>query len=71
MDGEHVGFLQGARIDALMRGDRRKRCQPVAIDRGALEIERGRRTSISAAISFCTIRLRPERNSLASLTNSL
>ena len=43
MHGEHVGLLEAARIDALVRLDRRQRGEPVAIDRGALEIERGRR----------------------------
>ena len=42
MDGEHVGLLGAARIDALRRLRRRQRGQPVAVDRGALEIERGR-----------------------------
>ena len=41
MDGEHVGLLDAARIDALLRLDRRQRGEPVAVDRGALEIERG------------------------------
>ena len=42
MQCEHVGFLDIARIDALMRRNRRERRQPVAIDRRALEIERVR-----------------------------
>ena len=42
MDGEHVGLLGAARIDALRRLRRRQRGEPVAVDRGALEIERGR-----------------------------
>ena len=42
MDGEHVGFLHGARIDALLRLDRRQRRQPVAIERRGLEFEFGR-----------------------------
>ena len=42
MHGEHVGLLDAARIDALLRLHRRERGEPVAVDRGALEIERGR-----------------------------
>ena len=41
MHGEHVRLLDAARIDALMRLDRRQRGQTVAVDRGALEVERG------------------------------
>ncbi len=41
MHGEHVGLLDPARIDALMRLHRRERGQTVAVDGGALEIERG------------------------------
>src|ERR1019366_7164015 len=40
--GEHVGFLERARIDALMRCDRRQRGNSVAICGGTLEIERRR-----------------------------
>ena len=43
MDGEHVGLLDGARIDALGRLHRRQRREAVAIDRGALEFEIGGR----------------------------
>ena len=41
--GKDVGLLDAARIDALVRLDRRQRRQTVAIDRGALEVERRRR----------------------------
>ena len=40
MHGEHVGLLDAARIDALMRLHRRERGEPVAVDGGALELER-------------------------------
>ena len=43
MHGEDVGFLEGARIDALVRGNGGERGETIAIDRGAFEIERGRR----------------------------
>ncbi|MEY9407157.1 hypothetical protein ABH989_001623 [Bradyrhizobium ottawaense] len=39
MDGEHVGFLDGARIDALLRLDRRQSGEAVAVECGALELE--------------------------------
>src|SRR5438445_3546379 len=39
MDGEYVGFFHGARIDALLRLDRRQRGEPVAVERGGLEFE--------------------------------
>ena len=42
VERENVGLLHGARIDALVRLDRRERGKAVAIDRGALEVERGR-----------------------------
>ncbi len=42
MDGEHVGFFHGARIDALLRLDRRQRREAVAIKRRGLEFEFGR-----------------------------
>ena len=42
VDGEHVRLFDAARIDALMRLHRRERGETVAIDRGALEIERAR-----------------------------
>src|SRR5207248_9262710 len=41
--GEHVGVLHAARVDALARLDRRERREPVAVNRGTLEIERTRR----------------------------
>ena len=37
--GEDVGFLEGVRIDPLVRLDMRQRRQPVAVDRRRLEIE--------------------------------
>ena len=40
MDREHVGILDAAQIDALLRLDRRQRREAVAIDRRAFEIER-------------------------------
>ena len=43
MHGEDVGFFGVARVDALLRLHRRERRQPVAVDRGALEVERLRR----------------------------
>src|SRR5262245_49033939 len=43
MHGEDVRLFDTARIDALARLDRRERREPVAIDRGALEVERRRR----------------------------
>src|SRR3954468_10495876 len=43
MNGEHVGFIDAARIDALMRLHRRERRKAVAIDRRTFEIERIRR----------------------------
>ncbi|MHC2575733.1 hypothetical protein ACVMHR_000472 [Bradyrhizobium diazoefficiens] len=39
VDGEHVGLLHRARIDALLRLDRRQRGKAVAIERGGLEFE--------------------------------
>src|SRR5262249_27170927 len=39
--GEHVGLFDPARIDALMRLPRRERGETVAVDGGALEVERG------------------------------
>src|SRR5262249_43404296 len=41
MHGEYVGLLDAVRIDALMRLHRRERGQTVAVDGGALEVERG------------------------------
>src|SRR2546423_5294804 len=41
MDGEHVGFFYRARIDALLRLDRRQRGEAVAGERRRLEIELG------------------------------
>jgi hypothetical protein len=41
VDGEHVGFFHRARVDALLRLDRRQRGEAVAIDRGRLEFELG------------------------------
>ncbi len=43
MDGEHVGFFHGARIDALLRLDRRQRGEAIAIQRRGLEFEFGGR----------------------------
>ena len=43
MDGEHVGLFHGARIDALLRLDRRQRGEAVAIQCGGLEFELGGR----------------------------
>ena len=40
MHGKDVGLLDGARIDALLRLDRRQRGETIAVDRGVLEIER-------------------------------
>ena len=42
MDCEQVRFLERARIDALLRLDRRQRRQAIAIERGTLELEIGR-----------------------------
>jgi hypothetical protein len=39
VDGEHVGFFHRARVDALLRLDRRQRRKAVAIDRGCLKLE--------------------------------
>ena len=39
MDGEDVGLLDALRVDALVALHMRQRRQPVAIDRGPLEIE--------------------------------
>src|SRR3974390_3600345 len=39
MHGDHVGFLEAARIDSLMRLDRRKPRKAVAVGRCALQIE--------------------------------
>ena len=39
MDGEHVGFLDGARIDALLRLDRRERGEAIAVKRRGFEFE--------------------------------
>ena len=39
VDREDVGFLDTGRIDALVALHMRKRRKPVAVDRGALEIE--------------------------------
>jgi hypothetical protein len=39
MDREHVGFFHRARIDALLRLDRRQRGEAVAIERRGLEFE--------------------------------
>ncbi len=39
VDGEDVGLLDALRVDALVALHMRQRRQPVAIDRGALEIE--------------------------------
>ena len=41
MDGEHVGFLDRARIDALLRLDRRQRGETVAVKRCGFEFELG------------------------------
>ena len=38
-DGEDIGLLDAARVDALMRLDMRERPQTVAVFRGALELE--------------------------------
>ena len=40
---EDIGFLDAARVDALMRLNGRERRQAIAVDRGAFEIERQRR----------------------------
>ena len=37
MDGEHIGLFHAARVDALLRLDRRQRRQPVAIKRRRFE----------------------------------
>src|SRR6266404_4384194 len=42
MDGEHVGLLHGARIDALLRLDRRQRREAVAVKCRGLKGEFGR-----------------------------
>ena len=42
MDGKHVGLLNAARVDALVRLHRRERSETIAIDRRAFEVERGR-----------------------------
>ena len=39
MDGEHVGLVDGLRVDALMRLHMRQCRQPVAENGGSLEIE--------------------------------
>ena len=41
MDGEHVGFFYRARIDALLRLDRRQRGEAITIQRRGLEFELG------------------------------
>ena len=41
MDGKHVGLLDAARVDALVCLHRRERSETIAIDRRALEVERG------------------------------
>ena len=43
VNGEHVGFLDAVRVDALMRLDMGQRPEPVAEFRGALEFELFRR----------------------------
>src|SRR4029077_13049255 len=42
IDGEHVGLLDAVRIDPLMRLNRGKRGEAVAVNRRALEVERDR-----------------------------
>ena len=68
MDGEDVGLLDALRVDALVALHMRQRREPVAVDRGALEIEVLRRPAASRAeISVFTFWLRPDRKSFASL----
>jgi hypothetical protein len=43
MDGKHIGFLDGLRVDALVALDVAQRRQAVAIDRRPFEIEIFRR----------------------------
>ena len=71
MDGEHVGLLGAARIDALRRLRRRQRGETVAIDRGALEIERVRGLlHFAGELDLRTAWLLPDRKALASRTSS-
>ena len=71
MDGEHVGFFHGVRVDALMRLDRGQRREPVAVKRCRSNSSSAAAFSISPASSCLTSRLRPERKSVASRTSSV
>src|SRR5262249_13685623 len=39
MDGENIGFLDRARVDALLRLDRRQRGKTIAVEGGGLELQ--------------------------------
>ena len=67
MDGEDVRFVDALRVDALVRLDVRKRGEPVAVKRGALEIERRRKPPPSRARDRPSPAwLEPVRNAFAS-----
>ncbi len=71
VDGEDVGLLDGPRVDALVALHMAERGQPVAIDGGALEIERLRPPPpLPSEISAFTFDERPERKARASATSS-
>ena len=71
MHGEDVRLLDPARIDALVRLDRRERGEAVAQHRRALEVERRRRlVHLGREFLACTARLLPDRNAFASRTSS-
>ena len=66
MDGEQIGFFHGARIDALLRLDRRQRGEPIAVKAAVSNSSSAEAFSISPASSCFTGRLRPDRKSFAS-----
>src|SRR5262249_26901699 len=71
MHGEHVGLLDPARIDALMRLHRRERGETVAADGGARWQRAAREAfSTSAASPPFPAWLLPDRNAFASRTSS-
>jgi len=64
VDGEHVGFLHGARIDALLRLDRGQRRETVAVKcRGFKSGELSALTALS--IFACQYRLLHQRDPAA------
>ena len=70
-DGENIGLLDAARIDALRALDGGERGDAVAQPRGALEFERfGRLFAFRSASRSRTARLLPDRKSRASRTSS-